>query len=141
MSHTHESSPLAPQLTRVSLTLTACLIMTSCSNFSATDLAKKSVKSVKSISSNIIPSRVPIATVRAQDLQEMPTGADRALAWERHLNSQRFASNSRSWFSPKNYKAPTLPDERSLPTDGGLLPPLNPGQGSSLDGGGSLPEL
>jgi len=88
-----------------------------------------------------MPSRVPIAEVRAGDLQKMPTGADRALAWERHLNSKRYASNSRGWFAPKGYKAPTLPDERTLPANGGLLPPLHPGQGSSLNGGGSLPDL
>lgn len=72
-----------------------------------------------------MPSRIPIAQVREADLQKMPTGADRALAWDRHLNRKRYV------FVPSNYKPPTLPDSRSLPMDGGILPPLRPQQGST----------
>ncbi len=92
---------------------------------------------MKSIA-KLIPSRVPVTEVREKDLEKMPSGADRALAWDKHLDSKRYASLSR-WFLPKNYKAPTLPTAQTLPTDGGILPPLRPGQGSALEGQGSLP--
>lgn len=121
---------------RVSLTLASCMVFASCSNFSATSFAKKSVKSV----SKLMPSRIPIATPRAGDLKKMPTGADRALAWERHLNRKRYAYYGPSWTPPKGYKAPTLPDESGMPADGGLLPPLHPGQGTTLEVGGQLPQ-
>jgi len=86
----------------------------------------------------LIPARrVPVTEVREKDLTKMPSGADRALAWDKHLDSKRFASISR-WFIPKNYKPPTLPTTQTLPTDGGILPPLRPGQGSALEGQGSL---
>jgi len=136
MSHPKDTSSFSRQFLRVSFALTSCLILASCG---ASTLAKKSVKSVSKSVAGIMPSRMPIATVRSKDLKTMPTGADRALAWERHLNRQRYAYSSR-WVAPKNYKAPTLPDERGLPIDGGLLPPLHPGQGTTMDGTGQLPQ-
>ncbi len=131
------------RIVRIILTLTACIGFASCGNFSATNLAKKSVSSVKSVSKSvtgIIPSRVPIATVRTQDLKEMPTGEERALAWERQLNRKRYASYSGGWVAPKNYQAPTLPDEASFPIDAGLLPPLHQNQGTTLRASGELPQ-
>ena len=121
---------------RISFAIVSCFIFASCG---ASNLAKKSVKSVSKSVAGIMPSRVPIATVRSKDLKKMPTGADRALAWERHLNRKRYAYNS-GWMAPKNYKAPTLPNDRGLPIDGGLLPPLHPGQGTTMDGSGQLPQ-
>ena len=118
----------------MSLTLISCSLFVSCGNFDAAGIAKKSVRSV----ANLVPRRVPVAEVRPKDLKEMPSGADRALAWDRHLDSKRYASNFR-WFAPKNYKAPRLPDSRSMPTDGGILPPLHPGRGSNLEGRGAIP--
>ncbi|BDS06405.1 hypothetical protein NT6N_14450 [Oceaniferula spumae] len=136
MRDSQEVTNIPRKFASMSLTLTSCVILASCSNFSAADLAKKSVKSV----SGLIPSRMPIAEVRPGDLKKMPTGADRALAWERHLNKKQYVYNTSNWVAPKNYKAPTLPEESGLPADGGLLPPLHPGQGSALDNGGSLPD-
>ena len=112
------------------LSLVACSLLVSCGNYSAASLAKKSVNSV----ANLIPRRIPVAEVRPQDLRKMPTGADRALAWDKHLDSRRFV-----FFRPKNYKPPTLPDTQAMPADGGILPPRRSGQGSSLDGSGKLP--
>ena len=140
MSHSKDPSSFFHRIVRVSLTLTVCMGFASCGNFSASDLAKKSVKSVSKSVAGIMPSRVPIATVRTKDLKKMPTGADRALAWERHLNRKRYASYTGGWVAPKYYKAPTLPDERGLPVDGGLLPPLHPGQGTTLKANGQLPQ-
>lgn len=72
----------------------------------------------------------------------MPTGAERALAWDKHLNRKRYVSYlpTGNWVPPKGYKAPTLPDERGIPVDGGLLPPLRPGQRTTLDASGELPQ-
>ena len=138
MSHSKDPATFPCSLVRMSLTLTFCIGLASCSNFSASDLAKKSVKSVSNSVAGIMPSRIPIATVRKGDLEKMPTGADRALAWERHLNRKRYAFSG--WSAPKNYKPPRLPDELSLPVDGGLLPPLHPGQGTTMDASGKLPQ-
>ena len=66
----------------------------------------------------LMPKRIPIAEVRKKDLKTMQTGAEKALAFEQRRNRRRFA------FIPGFYKAPTLPDVRSLPADGGILPPL-----------------
>ena len=145
MSRPTKNSRIPSNFVRMCLIVTSCIAFTSCGNFSASSLAKKSVasakKSVTSVKKSvtgILPSRVPIATVRSEDLQKLPSGADRALAWERHLNRQRYAYAGR-WFPPKNYKAPTLPNEAGLPADGGLLPPLHPGQGTTLEADGQLP--
>lgn len=117
----------------MSLTLISCSLFLSCGNFNASGVSKIAKKSVKSVA-NLIPSRLPVAEVRPKDLRKMPTGADRALAWDRHLDSRRYV-----FFAPKHYKAPKLPDDRTLPTEGGILPPLHPGQGTSLEGRGELP--
>ena len=114
----------------MSLTLITCSLLVSCSNFDATGMAKKSYKSV----ATLIPRRLPVTEVRPKDLEKMASGADRAMAWDRHLDSKRYV-----FFAPKNYKAPKLPDARTLPTDGGLLPPLHPGRGSTLKGKGDMP--
>ena len=135
-SHTPLSLPKnANRIIPMSLTLISCSFLVSCGNFDAAGIAKKSVDKV----ANLIPRRVPVTEVRTKDLQKMPSGADRALAWDRHLDSKRYASNSR-WFAPKHYKAPKLPVDRTIPTDGGILPPLHPGRGSSLDGQGAIAE-
>lgn len=117
-----------------SLTLISCSLLVSCGGFSTSNIAQKSVKSI----AKILPSRMPVAEVRQKDLQEMPIGADRALAWDRRLDGLRYASTSR-FFAPKNYQPPRLPDERTIPADGGILPPLHPGRGSSLNGRGNAP--
>jgi len=99
----------------LSLALISSSLLVSCGNFSLTKSNEKPYKAI----SKLIPRRVPIAVVRPNDLKELPTGADRALAWSKRLDSKRYA-----FFKPKNYKPATLPDARTLPTDTGLLPPL-----------------
>ena len=114
-----------------SLTLT-CSLFISCGNSSSTSSEEKSIasKSIGTIT-GLWPSRVPIAEVRSKDLKKMPSGTDRALAWDRSLN--------RWVYMPVNYKQPTLPDDQTFPIGNGLLPPLHPGQDSSLEGLGHLP--
>lgn len=130
MRDSNQQLSLLKRIAPLSLTLISSSLLVSCGNFDAAGLAQKSVRSV----ANLIPRRVPVAEVREKDLRQMPTGADRALAWDRHLDARRYV-----FFIPKHYKAPKLPATRSLPADGGILPPLHPGRGSSLDGRGSLP--
>ncbi len=68
----------------------------------------------------IRPARIPVVAVREQDLKKMPTGEERALAFE----SKR---RKRSWFfsGPVDFQEPTLP-EIGGGMDGSLLPPKNP---------------
>ncbi|MBT8036147.1 MAG: hypothetical protein KJO21_01265 [Verrucomicrobiae bacterium] len=114
----------------VSIALLTCSLLVSCGNHPTAKLVKKSARSM----ANLIPHRIPVTDVRVKDLHAMPTGADLALAWDRHLDSRRYV-----FFIPKHYKAPKLPASRSLPADGGILPPLHADRGSSLEGRGSLP--
>ena len=105
-----------------------CLLLASCGN-SASNLASKSLDSVK----NLLPSSVPIATVRSKDLKEMPSGADRALAWNQSLNQWVYVNI--------DYNPATLPNSQTQPIDSGLLPPLNSNsaEGTILDTSGQLP--
>lgn len=125
------SAPTFPHILKrisVSLTLiTSSSLLISCSSSSSSNLASKSLDKV----TGLWPSRVPVAEVRKKDLKKMASGADRALAWNRSLNQ---------WvYVPVDYNPPTLPDDQSFPIDGGLLPPLQPGQDSTLEGRGQLP--
>ena len=115
------------------LLIIACSLCTSCGGSDVSTTISKPYKAI----ANLIPRRVPLAEVRPDDLRKLPTGADRALAWDRKLDAKRYAYGS--WVVPKDYQAPTLPDSRTLPSAGGILPPLHPGQDSSLEGRGKLP--
>jgi len=110
---------------RLSLFL-GCILLTSCTS-STSNLASRSLDSVK----NLLPSRVPIATVRTKDLKKMASGADRALAWNQSLNQWVYVDI--------DYNPATLPDAQTLPIDGGLLPPLESGEGTTLNNTGQLP--
>ena len=111
-------------------TLASGLVIISCGT-SASNFAGKSIQSIKLVTSNLLPSRIPIAEVRTKDLQKISSGTDLALAWDRKLN--------RWVYTNVDYKPATLPDQQSLPIDGGLLPALHPGRNTTLDGRGSLP--
>ncbi|MGB1260483.1 MAG: hypothetical protein ACPG6P_10610 [Akkermansiaceae bacterium] len=54
-------------------------------------------------------------------MKKMPSGADRVIAWNRHLDKKRFAFIPTSW-KPFNYKPPALPKGDELPDSPGLLP-------------------
>ena len=125
-------SPKSPYLVTRPLPLSislfgACLVFTSCGN-STSNLASQPLDSVKSL----LPSRIPIATVRNKDLKELPSGADRALAWSKSLNRWTYAKI--------DYNPATLPDTQTQPIDSGLLPPLNEGESSILNNSGTLPD-
>ena len=69
---------------------------------------------------NLLPgNRVKVVDVREKDLKELPTGKERALAYQ----------NERRGFwifgGPVDFKEPTLPEPGAAP-DGSLLPPRMP---------------
>jgi hypothetical protein len=68
----------------------------------------------------IRPAQVKVVEVREKDLKEMPTGHERALAFQ--------SSRKRNfWFfsGPVDFKQPVLP-EAGAEMDGSLLPPKSP---------------
>lgn len=95
----------------LTLALASSSLLISCGESS---LAHQSLQSV----SSLLPSRVAIAEVRPKDLKKMPTGADRALAWDRKLNRWAYVE--------VDYNPATLPEDQDLPLGAGLLPPLHP---------------
>jgi hypothetical protein len=93
------------------LTLAAAtLALASCAS------TKQVAQTVRQFSINDLrPARVGVIEVREKDLKPLPTGEERALAYQR--------SQSR-FFGFFDFKEPDLPDE-GLPMDGALLPSLD----------------
>ena len=108
--------------------LLACCLLGSCGSSNIATTISKPYHAI----ADLIPRRVPIAEVRPGELQKMPTGADRARAWDRKLDARRYA------YARKTYKAPKLPDSRSLPAGEGILPPIQPGPDTRLERRGDL---
>lgn len=70
----------------------------------------------------ISPAGVKVVEVREKDLKKLPTGQERALAFENtHARKRSF------WFfnGPVDFKEPTLPSPGGE-MDGSLLPPKSP---------------
>lgn len=68
----------------------------------------------------IRPAQVKVVEVREKDLKELPTGHERALAFQ--------SSRKRNfWFfgGPVDFKEPMLPED-GAEMDGSLLPPRSP---------------
>jgi len=75
---------------------------------------------------------MPIAKVRKEDLKVQKLGKELAREWDK---------KQKQWvYTQVDYHPATLPDTRGLPVDGGLLPPLLPGQNTTLEGAGTLPD-
>lgn len=70
--------------------------------------------------SKIRPAGVKVVEVREKDLKPLPSGHDRALAFE---NTRK--RNFWSFMGPVDFKEPTLP-EAGGEMDGSLLPPRTP---------------
>jgi hypothetical protein len=111
------------------LLIMACSLLISCGESGITKTMGKPYHAI----ADLIPRRVPVTEVRPEDLRKLPTGEERAREWDRRLDAKRYA------FALRNYQAPKLPDSRSLPTSGGLLPPLDLEPDSNLEGRGKLP--
>jgi len=122
------ASSLPRKFALLLLPITACSLISSCGKSSIATTISKPYHAI----ADLIPRRVPIAEVRPEDLEKMPTGADRARAWDRKLDARRYA------YARKNYRAPKLPDARSLPTGEGILPPIHSGPGTTLEGRGDI---
>jgi len=68
--------------------------------------------------SKIRPTKVEVVEVREKDLKDLPTGEERALAYQR--SGRRFFG----LLGPVDFHEPDLPAEGHV-TDGGLLPSLD----------------
>lgn len=86
--------------------------LTSCGSMQALRQAKDTT--VAKISS-LRPQSVPVVEVREKDLKELPTGKERALAYERKRGFWLFSG-------PVKFVEPALP-EMGADMDAGLLPP------------------
>ena len=94
----------------------------SCGSMQVVEKAKETTsQKVAQISkfslTDLLPSPVPVVEVREKDLKEMPTGEERAMAFE--------SKRKRSFWSfagPVDFQEPALP-EGDAPMDGSLLPP------------------
>ena len=122
-------NPLPPLTT--AFVIAASLVLASCAgvrNAGSASVAavKKSAAATTSKISNfslagLLPgSRVKVVEVREKDLKKLPTGHERALAFE---NERKRGF----WFfgGPVDFKEPTLPEPGSE-LDGSLLPPRIP---------------
>lgn len=70
---------------------------------------------------NLLPgNRIKVVDVREEDLKELPTGKERALAYENERKSGFWIFGG-----PVDFKEPTLP-EPGAELDGTLLPPRMP---------------
>jgi len=110
------------------LLIAACLPLAGCASIK--HAGQKSAEMVRNTSSataskissfslaNLIPGNgIKVVKVREKDLRELPTGKEKALAFQ---NSRK----SRFWIfgGPVDFKEPTLPEAGSE-MDGSLLPP------------------
>lgn len=75
---------------------------------------------ITSLTDKIHPPGVKVVEVREKDLKKLPTGQERAIAFE---NSRKRGF----WFfnGPVDFKEPNLP-QPGAEMDGSLLPPRNP---------------
>ena len=66
--------------------------------------------------SNLLPSHIPVVEAREEDLVDLPSGKERALAFEEE-------KKQRDWVlaGPINFKEPDLPEGDPF-MNGGLLP-------------------
>ncbi len=97
--------------------LTSCGTMDSVRTATASTREKAAELSKFSLS-GLRPAKIKIAEVREKDLQEMPTGRERALAFEKKRKHN-------FWFAggPVEFQEPLLPQPGGE-MDGSLLPPL-----------------
>ncbi|MFD2257954.1 hypothetical protein ACFSSA_14830 [Luteolibacter algae] len=85
---------------------------------SVQETASNAGKSVKEFSlADLRPNKVNVVEVREEDLQDMPLGKERALAFEQKRKRSFWS------FIPGNFEEPTLPEITEGDMDGSLLPP------------------
>lgn len=67
----------------------------------------------------VMPARIPVVKVREKDLKPLPTGQERAMAFERTRQRGGFFG---LFSGPANFEEPKLPTDVGV-MDGELLPP------------------
>ncbi|MGC4017437.1 MAG: hypothetical protein QM755_23425 [Luteolibacter sp.] len=101
-----------------------CLMFASCSTMhSLKDKTTAGLDKVSRFSvSDLMPSRIEVVEVRQKDLKNLPTGQEKALAFE-NTRRQRDGGGFWGFFKgPVDFKEPTLPNNAGM-MDGTLLPP------------------
>ncbi|MEO7101364.1 MAG: hypothetical protein ABI162_18580 [Luteolibacter sp.] len=106
-----------------SMGLVSCAALSTAGKNSVAMIQKTSAAAtatVSDLSDKLHPAGVKVVAVREKDLKELPTGQERAMAFE----SSR---KSGFWFfkGPVDFKEPNLP-EAGAEMDGSLLPPKLP---------------
>lgn len=119
-------NPIFLILALVPMALVSCASLGQAGANSMAAIKKTSSGAVSKISkisedslASIRPSRVKVVEVRENDLKKLPTGAERALAFEK--------SRKRSFWNfggPVDFQEPLLP-QAGAEMDGSLLPPKN----------------
>lgn len=128
ITHAKVTPPVGMNNTSKFLFLIALFAFGTVSCATVGKVGKGSVDFVKNTSAaaveRINPADVKVVEVREKDLKELPTGQERALAFQ---NRQQPSRKTRFWAltpGPVDFDAP-LP-EIGVQTDGGLLPPRAP---------------
>ncbi|WP_193214195.1 hypothetical protein [Luteolibacter marinus] len=98
------------------LTLASCGQMSQIKQATTGGFTKVSEASKASFA-KLMPARVPIVEVRAEDLKDLPSGQEQALAFEK-------TRRNRFWIfsGPVDFEEPQLPDDTGA-MNGDLLPP------------------
>ncbi|BCU79870.1 hypothetical protein [Luteolibacter sp. LG18] len=105
-------------LAPVCLLLASCGAMHSLKDKTTAGLTKVSRFSV----TDLMPAKVKVVEVRQKDLKELPTGQERALAFENSRQRQHEGGFWGFFKGPVDFKEPTLPNNAGV-MDGSLLPP------------------
>ena len=113
------SRAIALPVFAASMCLVSCAALSTAGKNSVA-MIQKTTAAVSELSDKIHPAGVKVVAVREKDLKELPTGQERAMAFE----SSR---KSGFWFfkGPVDFKEPNLP-EAGAEMDGSLLPPKLP---------------
>ena len=99
------------------------LLFSSCGTMKVVTAAKeKTASGVSTLAKTIRPPKVPIVEVREKDLRELPTGHERALAFQ-DTKRQRRQGFMAIFNGPIDFKEPILPVEGAENFEG-VLPPL-----------------
>lgn len=100
-------------------TFTVASLFTSCASVDVVkETAANAGKSVRNFSiADLRPSKIDVVDVREKELEEMPLGKERALAFEEKRKRSLWS------FSLPNFKEPDLPEIGEGDFENSLLPP------------------
>ena len=135
---------IPPLSTSCAIACLMALFATSCSSIkSVSKVTGNSIKSASKATGNSVskvtgaagklteksisklrPSRIPITSVNTEALKSMPTGRERALAYQKDLDRKRYAA-LQARKARISYKPLQMPSGMGSLDDSGLLPPLS----------------